>query len=145
MGLTWLVTLAVAIALGALLVYLGHRAHVERRERFEHREALPFDVWFEQYYGGTDVSQELAKELLELLADDIGVAPTKIRPSDKIVEDLSYKHLWYSVDDGLDGFDRGLEGIICRYAAGDLVISRDCKTLGDLIHIISASRKVSQG
>ena len=85
------VLLTVAIGVVVLLVVLQRKAEKQRLARFEKRGTRSFDQWYEQYYESeSDPIDKLTVRLvLEAFGEAFDVEPTRLRPSDRLVEELS--------------------------------------------------------
>ena len=124
-----LVQLALVLA-GALTGFLLYRrAQVTRRNRFVRRQECDYDEWFARHYGdNARLSKDRVRAVIEALGTVLGVAPTKLNPSDRLDKEFAFGGR-YLGDDTFDAVVR-----LLRKGLGEnLTISPDWKTLDDVI------------
>jgi len=74
---------------GCLLLTLGMiTARMRRKARLSRREALSLDVWIARFYSKTDVSPKAVEITLNAFGEAYGIEPTRLRPTDRIDDDL---------------------------------------------------------
>ena len=94
----------VAGAIGAVVV-MGRfwSASLKRRRlRFARRPLRPFVEWYEEFYGGRNLSREIVKEVHEWIAASIGVDISQIYPTDRFDRELKCPEWWVPRGEELD-------------------------------------------
>jgi hypothetical protein len=130
--------LLILIAATLFYLFIYFIAAKELHKRLEAREMLPFDVWLNKYYGEKKVNVELIKDILAIIAKEIRIAPTQIKPSDRFSRELSLKPYFLKIflDEAID---TSLE-IICKkytimgWKKSDAI---KCTTIDELISSIN--------
>jgi hypothetical protein len=131
--------LVASIPAGILYVYAHRIAAKEVKRRIGSRQIISFDEWFANYYGSSNIIPvSLAKDIVTIIANEIGVAATQILPEDRFSHELSvqttYKHFL------MDGaVDTALEIISRKYSFKDK--PPIMKTVDDLIRFLADCNK----
>lgn len=83
----WLLGAGLVVILGMFMVY-QRRGIVRRKVHLQRREGIGENEWFEAFYPVAPEKRGPVREVLLVLADDIGVEWTKLRPTDTFEEVL---------------------------------------------------------
>jgi len=91
-------TAGIAAAIYGIL----YAAKRQLRRRFLAREAMAFEQWFERHYPADEVSPEVARTILGLVAKGIGggVQPVQVLPTDRL-EDFVHRLCGAAIDSGI--------------------------------------------
>jgi len=94
----------VAGAIGAMVVIDRFRStsFKRRRRRFARRPVRLFAEWYGEFYGGTNLSREIVKEVHEWIAVSVGVDITQIYPADRFDRELACPEWWGPRGEELD-------------------------------------------
>jgi len=131
----YVIGLILLVLAGVSYVYAHRIAEKQLKQRFVKREAIPFDEWFRKYYGSTKLSKELVQDVLNIIASQIGIIPTQIRPDDRFDDEFRFqvKYRFLLIDDATG---MALEHIFKKYTSSIRKIP-SFETVDDLIHILA--------
>jgi hypothetical protein len=136
-AIPYVLAVTTAIAMITLFAIL-QTAKVRRRRRFQARDVLTEDEWFDHYYGETEFPQPVVLSVLSAFAAEVGgnIRPTQLRPDDRL-EDFALT-FWGIVTD--DSFETA-ECHLAIALGSDFEPDASWTTLGDLI--VGACRQTS--
>lgn len=83
-----------------VIVFGGRRADLERRQRFHDRADLSIVDFVQACHTSRPIDFERASELLDCVAESLGISRGKLRPTDRIDVELAPVSGW-ELDDGV--------------------------------------------
>jgi hypothetical protein len=133
----------------AAYVALIHVAEKRLRRRLGGRPVLPFDPWYDQYYGKWGADREVVRCVHDALAEDLGVHATQILPTDRFDVELTCPEWWGPGSIQLAVFDSVMEGFLDERGVNQCDVPPCiCNTVGEYISEICsilASRASERG
>ena len=135
---TYTLIFAVACFVGLLWFMLQLKADNDRSKQFSLRSLHSFDDWYVKYYKGSEdtVTKRDAQIILESFGEVCGVEPTRLKPADRIEDELSL-HGLTTLDDTWETVDALLSSTLGL----SVEWSTSWKTLDDIIRGICVQAK----
>ena len=123
---------------GVFYVYAHKIAEKRLRQTFANREIIRFDEWFAKYYDSVELHKSLVKDVLTIIANEIKIAPTQIRPDDRFDREFTspVKYRFLLIDDSVV---TALEKILEKYANSGWKFPKNCETVDDLIRRLAST------
>lgn len=105
-------------------------AKVRRCRRFQNREVLTDDQWYDRYYGQTEFPKQTILSILSAFAAELGrrVRPTQLRPDDRI-EYFALTFWGVPTDDSFETVECELATVF----GDEFQVDPSWSTLGDVI------------
>ena len=113
----WVAIAGAAAVFGAFAAY-QFRGVVQRKKRIGNHPSVSENDWFDEYYPIALEKRGLVRDVLGILAEEIGVEWTKLRPVDTFEEVLRIDRR-YSPHDDLEGAEREIVSLAERLGIAD--------------------------
>jgi hypothetical protein len=118
-----------SLSLGLSWLVFQKLADNKRAKSINLRPRLPFEEWYDHFYGATSsLDKSDVQNILDSFGEAFGIDGTRIRPTDRLVEDLSHHHPLL-LDDVWDCVD----GLLAHRFRKHLRWKKDWKTVDDVI------------
>jgi hypothetical protein len=127
--------------MASVAYYLWIRARErERRRRVSSRPVVEIQEWYAAHFATKGYERDKVITIVELLANEIGIAPTQLRPSDRLDKDFMTIPTWALADSPLEGFYENLKIVVHGWYGYSWRPRGDEVTVGDLIASVLSTK-----
>lgn len=142
MSFGWLITICTVLSVVA--VVSSEVAERRRRNALSLRERISLESWIDLYSSNDRAYRHEIQQVLTILATEIGIEPTQLRPTDRFDRELCLRKVL--IDDGLDLSDQALDAYFKRRFQRRWVPLRPVATVGELLtEVIGQCKRQNDG
>jgi len=106
------------------------------QERFDQRDELGFAAWYREFYSGSGTEEWVVDAILGVLGAELGVAPTRLRPSDRLEVELQAGPRWLDGGYKVSHMVHDVSRVLYKREKGEVFDPAETpKTLDDLIRL----------